>query len=706
MFQNILHALATAETNSLAENTSPNPQFLVELVGLIRPPRLTKNRTAFAEQRLRQFIGILLVHPYLASNFKNYLERLFDHAYHLPLYAESGIQSQHGVFSEAFQKLTYLLLPPLRSADNLRGLVNLVFHDTSDYEWFCALPDALLVELLQALDIKRLEGSPNLDSGTYSKMLNAILVLSHKLSAMGTESDVMMRLPELAEDRRVSMTAKSLPFLEQHKELTSYVERIRSEQTFPGKNTSNDADHALVMLSQCEDAIGYVRRRRSEFGASLSLTYQLERMTQHILRLRTLISLTFQPNDRDETSLPRAIVHLWKEVVESENTAHNVSKLFSRNTALLTFQVVENAARTGEHYITTTRQEFKAFFTSSMGGGLIVAFLVCLKLWISQGHFPPFGEALFFSLNYALGFVLIHLLGFKLATKQPAMTASAIAESLDVRRQSALTGEISLQNLVKTIAQISRSQLISFVGNVTVAFPVGCALAGLYLLVFGSPIAAVPKAHKMIAELHPLLSLSLIHAGIAGIFLFLSGLISGYYDNSVVFNAIPERIRQHPVLKRFLRTKQLERFAAYIQENLGALAGNFFLGFMLGTISNVGFILGLPLDIRHITFAAGSFALALVSLIAHGETVGIEVIIWTVLGIIGIGAMNFIVSFSLALSLAIRSRNISVRQGAELLGLLGKYVRTNTREFFLPPRKSEEEAQQHASQHSSPSKAH
>lgn len=690
MFQNILQSLAAVEANSLAGNTLPNPQFLVELVALIRPPRLMNKKNAFVEQRLRQLIGVLLVHPHLADAFKNYLERLFDHAYHLPLYAESGIQSQHGVFSEAFQKLTYLFLPPLRSADNLRGLVNLVFHDTSDYEWFCALPDVLLVELLQALGITRLEGSPNLDSGTYSKMLNAILVLSHKLAAMGTESDVIMRLPELAVNHRVSMAVKSLPFLEQHKELTSYVERIRAEQIFPGKNTSNDAEHALVMLSQCEDAIGYIRRRRSEFGASLSLTYQLERMMQHILRLRTLIFLTFQPSERDETSFPQAIVRLWKEVVEAENTAHNVLNHLSRNTALLTFQVVENAARTGEHYITTTRKEFKAFFTSSMGGGLIVALLVCLKLWISRGHFPPFGEALFFSLNYALGFVLIHLLGFKLATKQPAMTASAIAESLDVRRQSALTGEISLQNLVKTIAQISRSQLISFLGNVVVAFPAGCALAGLYVLVFGVPMADIPKAHKMIDELHPLLSLSLIHAGIAGVFLFLSGLISGYYDNSVVFNAIPERIRQHPVLKRFLRTEQLERFAAYIQENLGALAGNFFLGFMLGTISNVGFILGVPLDIRHITFAAGSFALALVSLIAHGETVGVGMIIWTVLGIIGIGAMNFIVSFSLALSLAIRSRNISIRQGAELLGLLGKYARTNTREFFLPPRRDDE----------------
>jgi site-specific recombinase len=47
--------------------------------------------------------------------------------------------------------------------------------------------------------------------------------------------------------------------------------------------------------------------------------------------------------------------------------------------------------------------------------------------------------------------------------------------------------------------------------------------------------------------------------------------------------------------------------------------------------------------------------------------------------------MNFLVSFSLALLVAIRSRNVNFRQTAELVSLLGKYFRTNTREFFFPP---------------------
>lgn len=679
MFNHILQSLAEDSTTTSAE-------YLVSLVRTLRPSRLSANRHAIAEQRLCQLIATLQAEPSLSTALRGYLERLFDNAYHLSLYAESGVQSQHGFFSEAFQKITHLILPPVYSAESLRGLVNLAFDNNSDYEWFCALDENLLIEFLNVVGIATPETLTNPEHSTYNKLLNALLVLSHKLAAMGTESDVIVRLPHVRTDYDGGIVANSLPFLEQSRELVRYVERIREMQSFPAESESSDAAHALVMLGQCEDCIEFIRRHRATFGTSLSLTYQMQRIMQHIERLRVLIHITYRPTQEAPTGLQITMIRFWKEVVEAENTDHHLWKHFSQNTALLAFQIAENAAKTGEHYITTTRQEFTAFLTSSMGGGFIVAFLACIKLWVSAGHFPPFEEALLFSLTYGGGFMLIHILGFKLATKQPAMTASTIAESLDVHRKSALGGEISLDNLVKTIAQISRSQLISFIGNVVIALPIGCVLAALFYLFTGEPMAHAAKAQTMIHDMHPFMSLALIHAGIAGVFLFLSGLISGYYDNNVIFNNIPERLRQHPLLRRVLSRPQLERLANYVEHNLGALAGNFFLGCMLGTASNIGFIFGLPLDIRHITFAAASLAIAMVSLIFLGEPISAGMIIWSIVGIVGIGAMNFLVSFLLALLVAMRSRRVSSHQAAILLALLAKYFRSNTREFFLPPK--------------------
>jgi hypothetical protein len=47
--------------------------------------------------------------------------------------------------------------------------------------------------------------------------------------------------------------------------------------------------------------------------------------------------------------------------------------------------------------------------------------------------------------------------------------------------------------------------------------------------------------------------------------------------------------------------------ANYIRTDLGALAGNFYFGCLLGAVSGLGVMLGMPLDIRHVTFVAAFF---------------------------------------------------------------------------------------------------
>ena len=46
--------------------------------------------------------------------------------------------------------------------------------------------------------------------------------------------------------------------------------------------------------------------------------------------------------------------------------------------------------------------------------------------------------------------------------------------------------------------------------------------------------------------------LAIFHAAIAGVYLYISGLIAGYYDNLAVHNKIGERIRNQPTLKRMM----------------------------------------------------------------------------------------------------------------------------------------------------------
>jgi site-specific recombinase len=93
-------------------------------------------------------------------------------------------------------------------------------------------------------------------------------------------------------------------------------------------------------------------------------------------------------------------------------------------------RVTDNASRHGEHYITETRAEYWSMARSAMIGGLVIAGMACLKILLAKAAMPPLTGALAYCLNYGLGFCLIHILHGTVATKQPAMTANAIAASI------------------------------------------------------------------------------------------------------------------------------------------------------------------------------------------------------------------------------------------------------------------------------------
>ena len=86
---------------------------------------------------------------------------------------------------------------------------------------------------------------------------------------------------------------------------------------------------------------------------------------------------------------------------------------------------------------------------------------------------PPVWEAVAFSLNYGIGFVLIHVLHLTIATKQPAMTAATLAAALDGRDNR----EARLDVLADLAAEVSRTQWISIAGNVTICLLAAFAIA-------------------------------------------------------------------------------------------------------------------------------------------------------------------------------------------------------------------------------------
>jgi site-specific recombinase len=318
-------------------------------------------------------------------------------------------------------------------------------------------------------------------------------------------------------------------------------------------------------------------------------------------------------------------------------------------------------------------------FLSSAGAGLIIGFMAMLKILTSYLRAAPLAEAFLYSLNYSLGFMLIHILHFTIATKQPAMTASRIAAGL----QSKDGRHIDLDSMAELIVKVVRTQFVAVLGNLATAIPMAYLVAVAYAALMGHHLVSPDKARHLLHDIDPLASLALLQAMIAGVCLFLAGLISGYYDNKAVYTRMAQRVLQLRGLGRLLGPARQHRLAHYVEDNLGGLMGNFYFGLMLGTLGTLGELLGLPIDIRHITFSAANFAISFAGL---DNQMSWQLALTSIAGILSIGSMNLLVSFSLALWVALRSRQVRFKHGLLLLAMLARRFWSGPLDFFIAPK--------------------
>ena len=239
----------------------------------------------------------------------------------------------------------------------------------------------------------------------------------------------------------------------------------------------------------------------------------------------------------------------------------------------------------------------------------------------------------------------------------------------------------SLDTVVELVVQVARTQFVAIWGNVIPAFVTATAVAWGVQALWGSSAVALAKSEVMLHELHPVLSWALPHAAIAGVFLFLTGLITGYCDNLSLYHRLSDRLRKVPWLRRWLGVVKAGRLADYMGRNAGALAGNFLFGCMLGSAGFIGLLLGLPIDIRHITFAAANMAYALQ---AQQYAVLWADVAWVGAGVLLIGLVNLMVSFSLAFYTALKSRGVSRREVFRLVRPLWNRFRRRPMDWVYP----------------------
>ena len=439
--------------------------------------------------------------------------------------------------------------------------------------------------------------------------------------------------------------------------------------------TRLDFQHIDVLIAQCYDQVNFLRKQSLNKGILVSLTYNLERLEQIIQRTQKCVQLIqeFETDSFYATLLP-----LFKEAVEKNCARNSLSDVLNQNIKILAKSIANNASEHGEHYIADTTKEYIGMFLSASGAGMVIALMALIKITIMHSGFSSIIETILASLNYGFGFVLIHLLGFTVATKQPAMTASTFAKAVD----RADTKRADQHKLATLFMQVSRSQFAAVVGNVTLALGVSCLIGFIYAQNH-IPILSPQELQYYTENFNPFPGL--FYAAIAGIWLFTSGLIAGYYDNRASYLDLKSRYMHLPILKKITSQAMREKIATYLHNNHGAIMGNFYFGILLGVTPFVGHMLNLPLDIRHVAFSSANLGY----IVAQGELSWLDFIEGLIF-VLMIGLVNLSVSFALALKVSLKSRDAYFGNFFSFVKLLFQEAKRNPRALFFPPKKVEE----------------
>lgn len=617
-------------------------QIAVEQLGrfIVAGPHVPGVAGGDALARLEMLVVALERIPAVRKRFQATMYSVLSQMRGIKLFGEVGLPNDRGLWAETTDRLARRFLPEAPAPHELWMLANRILRKLDDLRWLGPTADHLLHRLADA-------GGDAWDP-LRTSMLDAISLLTTRIAAIG--------MSEAFRSRAIETGVRESPLF--------HLTRAKASEM-----------PALIEASRTH--LDHVRNALEETGVSIDVVYSIDSIERGLSRIELLLPFVDANDDIEPTYEIRAVI---AAVGRGLVGGRSFTQLMADNMRLLARKVIERAGRTGEHYVTSSRSEYFKMMTSAMGGGVLTLGTAVLKFLVKWGEFSPFLDGLLSSVVYAGSFVIMQLLGFTLATKQPSMTAAALAGTIRNR-----SGPGRLDELVPLIARIARSQFAAAIGNVSAVIVAALVFDFLYSAATGHSFLDEATAIKTVESFdpNPFQSGTIFYGFLTGVILWTSSLFAGWFENWVVYRRLPEAIRHHRWGKRVGQAR-MDRWAAFIERQAAGFGGSVSLGVMLAFVPIMGKFFGLPLDVRHITLSTGSLTLSTSS--AGVETLGTGPFIWACAGIAVIGLLNFGVSFTLALIVALRARDVPSSEQTSLPGAVFRRFLRRPWDFFYPPK--------------------
>jgi site-specific recombinase len=587
--------------------------------------------------RLKLFLQMLERQPEARERVAQTLRSLVRETQALDLFADTGLPRGAAFTPELLARIFSRLLPDSPETRNLADILDRLFPRNSDSSWLEQLEPDLAQRVLALF--RDVAGEKDWNS-LRADLEDALGQLAERICVVGSGREVRERL--------TNIVFRDLPFQRLPRAVAAVLEQQRAGA--PALELAAELKHVHTLIEACDRAVDEVIGQLEKTGVNTALVYDIARLQAQLRRLEMLLEAWATP-------APEAVRTLrWlAELVRQNHARKSVPELFRQNLHLLTRRIVERNAETGEHYVARNAREYAGMLRSAAGGGALTGITTVAKLLLGKLALAGFFPGAFSGLNYAISFVAIQLCGFTLATKQPATTAPALA-----RRMAELRTASQQETLVDEVVFLIRSQIAAVFGNLALVIPATFILDLIWKSISGSHLVDEHKAEVILGTVSPW-SACWIFAMFTGVLLWLSSLFAAWVDNWFVLHQLGPALGSHRGWRRWFGPTRTRRMAFWLEHNIAGLAGNISLGLMLGIIPVVAIFFGLPLDVRHVTLSTGQVTAAFAAL--GGEHFLRFSTVWIAVGILGTGLLNLGVSFTLALWVAIRARNV---RGPEL----------------------------------------
>lgn len=597
--------------------------WFLQLMKWMQRPRLNEEKDLKIETvytvRIKYILYILEKNPHWKNNFVHTVKGILFQISSPTTFLGQGFTTS-GFSQDLSKRLLEKFLPPNPITEDLEALIYKIFTDEQESLYVDAIEEKVLHELIGLFS-----SEAELHQKLKFDILNATVILATQI--LNTTYFIMHELGHFDKQQSGLYELDILEIL---------------QQNFKAKNTDINSD-LLLLLNKSELSHRSLYQQMKTEGVKIELVYAFQSQKRRLSRLKILLLFLNQ-----QQSLALNLKLFTSYLVIETHFQNSLTQFLKENLSLLSQRIVETNSSVGEHYVTYNWPEYKKMFKSAVGGGAITAFTVFIKYILVKLPFVGLIKGVVESLNYSLSFMAIYLLGFTLATKQPSATAPFMAQELKK------STEVARRSMVALL----RTQCIAVIGNLSLVFPI-CFFVSWVLLSHDMMFIDQAKSQAII-DSSIWYGTTPLFATITAFLLVASSLIAGWFENWVLIHHLPERIGQSEKFNRFLGAVRTEKLSNFVTHHANALAANISLGFLLGIVPQVLLFIGLPIEVRHVTLATGSFALALpVYLSIDGYSVW--ALAHSAFGLLVIGMINIGISFIIAFFLASLSSEIKLK---------------------------------------------